>query len=92
MKTPPLPNRGEIEFDRDRQSVEALATIGKDAMQGDFLPRCNEKASWRNEALRRALITFASREIHSATFRQSANNRFADSRNDAGSVLDGNGK
>jgi hypothetical protein len=48
MKTPPLPNRRGIEFDRDRQpEVEALTTIGKDAMRGDFLPRCNEKASWR---------------------------------------------
>jgi hypothetical protein len=40
-----------------------------------------------HNALRYASITFLSREIHSETFHQSANNRFADSGNDAGSVL-----
>jgi hypothetical protein len=37
--------------------------------------------------LRRARITFLSREIHSSILRQSANNRFTDSGNDVGSVL-----
>jgi hypothetical protein len=39
--------------------------------------------------LHSAPITFVSREIHSATFRQSANNRFTESGNDADSVLKG---
>jgi hypothetical protein len=47
MKTP-LSNRVAIEFGGERQpEVDALAAIGKDAMQGDLLPKCNEKASWR---------------------------------------------
>jgi hypothetical protein len=42
-----------------------------------------------HEALHAAPITFESREIHSATLRQSAKNRFTESGNDAGSVLKG---
>jgi hypothetical protein len=42
-----------------------------------------------HEALHRALITFGSREIHSATFRRSAINPFAESGNDAGLFLMG---
>jgi len=45
-----------------------------------------------HEALRRALITFLSREIHSAIFCQSAINRFHRFGNDAGSVRNGNGE
>jgi hypothetical protein len=37
-----------------------------------------------HEALQRAPITFGSREIHSSTFRQSANNRFTEPGNEAG--------
>jgi hypothetical protein len=50
-ETGPLPNGLEIEFDGGRQlesdRANALAAISKDAMQRDFLPRCNEKASSR---------------------------------------------
>jgi hypothetical protein len=42
-----------------------------------------------HEALRSTPITFESREIHSASFSQSAKDRFTESGNDAGSVLKG---
>jgi len=45
-----------------------------------------------HKALRRALITFLSREIHSEIFCQSAINRFHRFGNDAGSVRNGNGE
>jgi hypothetical protein len=54
-----------------------------------FVTNCNAKASSRMGRLHSAPITFVSREIHSATFRQSANNRFTESGNDADSVLKG---
>jgi hypothetical protein len=41
------------------------------------------------EALHSAPITFVSREIHSATFRQSAKNHFTESGNAAESVRKG---
>ena len=45
-----------------------------------------------HEALHDAPITFLSREIHSAVFRQSAITRRTESRNDAGSVRKANGE
>jgi hypothetical protein len=45
-----------------------------------------------HKALQRTPITFFSREIHSSTFRRSANNHFAETGNGVGSVSNGNGK
>jgi hypothetical protein len=45
-----------------------------------------------HKALHRTPITFFSREIHSSTFDQSANNHFTETGNGVGSVLNGNGK
>jgi hypothetical protein len=93
MKTRPLSNRVEIEFNADRQpEVEALAAIGKDTMRGDFLPRRNEKASSRMSP-----CAARSSHLYRAKFipQPSVNRRtiiFTDSGNDAGSVLNGNGK
>jgi hypothetical protein len=46
---------------------------------GNSLRACNEKTPMCMRALQRTPITFKSREIHSATFRQSAMNHTADS-------------
>jgi hypothetical protein len=45
-----------------------------------------------HKALHRMPITFFSREIHSSTFGQSANNHFTETGNGVGSVSNGNGK
>jgi len=89
------------EWDRDRISMEtakfkseradALAAIGKDTRTG-FLPRCNEKAPSRIRA-----CAARSSHLYRAKFipQLSVNRRtiiFTDSGNDAGSVLNGNGK
>jgi hypothetical protein len=64
----------------------APGATGGDAGASGFVTGVQCKAAVLHEALHRARITFVSREIHSATLRQSANNRFTVCGNDAGSV------
>jgi hypothetical protein len=54
----------------------APGATGGDAGASGFVTGVQCKAAVLHEALHRARITFVSREIHSATLRQSANNRF----------------
>src|SRR6266481_2654282 len=96
MKTCPLPNGIEIEFRWRPSNSSHSAPTRKPPLakmrSRAFLPKCNENAPARMRACAARLSHF-----YRAKFipQLSANRRtiiFTDSGNDAGSVLNGNGK